>query len=64
MPLAKPTKKESKKEFIARCMSDEKTKKEFPNNKQRLAVCNTQWDEKKEKSTASVKIGDEEIIFS
>jgi len=66
MPLPKPRKGESQKDFIARCMSDEvmkedypaekgvleyeffdekgnSEKREFPNSKQRLAVCFSQW---------------------
>jgi len=42
MPL--PTKRgsESKKEFVARCMSDDKVIAEFPNTSQRAAVCYAQ----------------------
>ena len=42
MPLPKKGKKESKKEFMSRCMSDPKVNEEFPDNDQRLAVCNNQ----------------------
>jgi hypothetical protein len=46
MPLPTPTAKESKNEFIARCMSDSKTQSEFPDSQQRLAVCIAQYKEK------------------
>jgi hypothetical protein len=42
MPLPLPNGKRNKKAFISDCMSSEKMKKEFPNNKQRLAVCYSQ----------------------
>lgn len=52
MPLPKPTKKESKKDFIERCMSDDKVSDEFGDSKQRYAVCQTQWkDSKAEKES-------------
>lgn len=38
MPIPQPKKNESKNEYIARGMSSEVMKKEFPNKKQRLAV--------------------------
>ena len=41
MPIPKKDKKEDKGKFLERCMSDNVMKKEFPNNKQRYAVCNT-----------------------
>lgn len=39
MPLPKPTANESQSDFIGRCMGDEESKKEFPDTKQRVAVC-------------------------
>jgi HK97 family phage prohead protease len=47
MPLPKPKKDESKDEFMDRCMSDSVMKKEYPDNDQRYAVCESQWDESK-----------------
>ena len=60
MPIPKPHKDESKKDFLKRCMSDEIMVKDFEDEKQRFAVCNTQWDEKKsvepeEKDEAIIK---------
>ena len=47
MPIPSPHKDEEKKKFLERCMSDEIMLKDFPDDDQRFAVCNTQWDEKK-----------------
>ena len=60
MPLPKPKKNEKREDFISRCMASEAAK-EFPTDldgkNQRLAVCETQYDDKdkeaKEKSTLS-----------
>lgn len=55
MPLPTPTKKErsDKPAFIERCMGDKNTVKEFPDVKQRRAVCESQWD-KKDKAYGSI----------
>ena len=47
MPIPIPKKGQSKEDFIKECMSDEIMVKDFEDEKQRFAVCNTQWDEKK-----------------
>jgi len=39
MPLPTPRKLQDSKAFIASCMSSKVMKREFPNYKQRLAVC-------------------------
>ena len=44
MPLVKPKEKETQDNFISRCMSDPKSKEEFPNQSQRLAVCNSLFE--------------------
>ena len=44
MPLPIPNKNESEKEFISRCMSNDIMKKEFSDNKQRIAVCYSQFE--------------------
>ena len=44
MPLPKPN-NEKESDFIPRCM--EEAKAEFPDQKQRLAVCIRQWKEGK-----------------
>ena len=39
MPIPSRRKKEKPNDFMSRCMSDDKLRKEFPDNKQRTAVC-------------------------
>lgn len=46
MPLVNPKKLEKDKEFISRCAGDSSMIKEFPNSKQRLAVCYSQLQKK------------------
>lgn len=67
MPLPKPNKTEgeSKKDFLQRCMGNPTSNKDFPDNKQRYAVCNSIWSEKTKKAKANVvSIGDDEYIFA
>lgn len=45
MPLPTVKKGEDKKKFMDRCLSDEFMNSEFPDNKQRYAVCQNIWDE-------------------
>ena len=42
MPLPKPKKGQTEDEFIEQCMSDPKMTAEFPDRKQRFAVCSGQ----------------------
>lgn len=49
MPLPNKRKNEDEGDFMGRCMSDLKT--EFPNQKQRVAVCMTQFRKAKTKSS-------------
>jgi len=51
MPIPKPTSKETKSEFIQRCMTDDKMVSEFENTDQRLAVCSTSYEENLSKNT-------------
>ena len=46
MPLIKPQDGQSKDEFIKICMSNSDMMKEFPDEKQRFAICNSQWEAK------------------
>jgi hypothetical protein len=46
MPLPKSKKGEKESEFISRCAGDSTMVKEFPNQKQRLAVCYSQLKKK------------------
>ena len=43
MPLITPVEGQSEKDFIRECMIDETMNKEFPDEKQRLAVCSKQY---------------------
>ena len=49
MPLSKPRKGEKEDDFIDRCMGDKVMVEEYEDESQRRAVCQTQWDESKEK---------------
>jgi hypothetical protein len=42
MPLPKKNKNEDKDKFVARCMSSDVMKKEYPDNSQRVAICMSQ----------------------
>jgi len=43
MPLPKPRKKETEQEFVSRCMGDEMMRNDFKDQKQRAAVCYSQF---------------------
>jgi HK97 family phage prohead protease len=51
MPIPKPKDGETKKEFISRCMGNDLMVKDYPDNKQRGAVCYSAWDKKDEKES-------------
>ena len=53
MPLPKPKEGEDKDKFINRCMVDKTMLSEFPDEKQRYAVCLTQFN-KKDQKTAEI----------
>ena len=44
MPIPKPNKSESKKDFVQRCMEDNVMVSEYQNTDQRLAVCSTNYE--------------------
>lgn len=56
MPLPKPTPNEDREKFIDRCMADDVMNKEFPDGKQRIAVCSSQYT--KSLDTKSDKVSD------
>jgi hypothetical protein len=65
MPLIKPKNKEKKSEFVSRCIGDNQTGKDFPDQKQRIAVCYSQWDKAKKEAAASVELNNDEfLVFS
>lgn len=39
MPIPKPKEKEDSQKFVSRCMGNETMKKEYPDQKQRVAIC-------------------------
>jgi len=43
MPLPTPTPKETREEFLNRCMADPKMVDEYPEAGQRYAVCSVQY---------------------
>ena len=47
MPLPKPKTGENEEDFISRCMGNPTMKDDYPEQKQRLAVCYSRWKEKK-----------------
>jgi hypothetical protein len=49
MPLPTKNAGEKRGKFITRCMSDPSVSKEFPDAKQRAAVCHSQYDKKNKK---------------
>lgn len=48
MPIPKPRKDEERDDFVSRCAGDSEMNSEYPDQKQRLAICNTQWRRKDE----------------
>lgn len=55
MPIPKPKKDEDKEKFMERCMSDGMMNNEYPDNKQRYAICMTQWKEKDKKENYNIQ---------
>ncbi len=47
MPLISPKNEENRRDFNNRCMSNTKMNKEYSNQDQRFAVCNSIWERKK-----------------
>lgn len=43
MPIPNPQQDETRKEYVERCMGETTMVDEYPDNKQRFAVCNVQW---------------------
>ena len=56
MPLPSPKGKEQRSKFISRCMGSAQTKKDFPDIKQRVAVCNSRWRKAKKSKAAQVEL--------
>lgn len=43
MPLPTPGQAEKEADFVSRCMGTDVMKKDYPDAKQRVAVCYSQW---------------------
>lgn len=61
MPIKSPTPKQKKSEYVSQCMSD--LSKEFPDQKQRAAVCYSKWKEKESKASVVVEEDGDSVIF-
>jgi len=55
MPIPKPRKDESKKEFIQRCMVDDVMTVEYKDIDQRIAICSTSYEENLKKHESNGK---------
>lgn len=55
MPLPKPKKNESHDDFLDRCMGDDVMVQEYPDEKQRYAVCQGQWDQARAAATPELE---------
>jgi hypothetical protein len=55
MPLPKPNMGESRKDFVSRCMGDNVMNDEYPKEKQRVAVCESLYDNKDKKSWSDLE---------
>ena len=55
MPLVKPRYKEKREDFIERCMGDKTSVEDFPSRGQRLAVCNSLFNERNKKEEISME---------
>ena len=58
MPIPKPTGGEKQSDFISRCMGNDIMVSEYPDQKQRAAICHTSWRDnmKKDMKLESVKM--------
>lgn len=64
MPLPNPKKNEKQGDFISRCAGNETMNKDFPETKQRVAVCYSQWKKAKASAFASVGSGENEVLIN
>jgi hypothetical protein len=62
MPLPSPRKKEKKKDFVGRCISEVAKDPKFKDNQQRIAICYTQYDTAKASADVVVGSGDDEFL--
>jgi hypothetical protein len=62
MPLPKPKNKEKKSDFVSRCISEVAKDPKFKDNKQRIAICYTQFDEAKSQASIVGGVDEEEFL--
>lgn len=55
MPLPEPTASETEKEFIKRCMADDKMMTEYTDIDQRFAVCVTSYEKLQGEKHGTIK---------
>ena len=58
MPIPKPNQNENRQKYISRCMSSEVMKKDYPDTKQRIAICLGQVQRKKGEGSIIEEIHD------
>jgi len=56
MPLPSPSSDESRDDFLSRCAGDEKMNEDFPDTKQRVAVCGNLYDKREDMARAMFSI--------
>ena len=61
MPIPKPTSKENQNDFVQRCMGTEIMKTDFPEDKQRLAVCISTYQNERKKTTNSLETQSDKV---
>ena len=64
MPLPIPTNSEDHDKFMSRCMGDSVTNTDFPDQKQRYAVCESQWNRKDKKTSEEFQMKGNAAFFS
>lgn len=64
MPIPSPRKRESKNDFISRCMGDSVMNDEFTDQKQRAAVCYQKWSDKEAKAAFVIHAADDTFIVA
>lgn len=62
IPIPKPKSGEKEKDFMDRCMSNDTMNDEYPDEKQRFAVCQTAWKDKKEGEEKSMITRDRDYL--
>jgi hypothetical protein len=55
MPIPTPKPDQEESDFIDQCMSSKSMNEEYPNQKQRYAICISQFSRKKKKSEGSME---------